>query len=152
MKSTHAVAALVGSLRKDSWTRKVAKALIELAPPSLAVQLVEIGGLPLYDADEEAATPPAWVAFRDRLRAVDAVLFVTPEYNRSIPGALKNAIDVGSRPYGKNVFDAKPAAIMSASPGAMGGFGEAESTRQFLSSFMAAFAAWITTTAARPGA
>jgi len=125
------VALLVGSLRKESFTRKVGNALIELAPKSLHVEPVEIGNLPLYNQDLDTDTPPReWAAFRDRIRDVDAVLFATPEYNRSIPGALKNAIDIGSRPYGHSVYAQKPAGVISVSPGAMGGFGANHHVRQ----------------------
>jgi NADPH-dependent FMN reductase len=107
------VAVIVGSLRKGSYNRMMAHALAAFAPPSLKLEIVEIGALPLYDQDEdEDADPPAaWTAFRERIRPADAVLFVTPEYNRSVPAPLKNAIDVGLRPYGKSVWDGKPAAI-----------------------------------------
>ena len=121
--STKDVAVFVGSLRKDSFSGKVAHALIELAPNSLKLAIVDIGNLPLYNADLESNVPAAWTAFRDRVRPVHALLFVTPEYNRSIPGGLKNAVDVGSRPYGKSVWAGKPGAIVSCSPGAIGGSG-----------------------------
>jgi chromate reductase, NAD(P)H dehydrogenase (quinone) len=127
------VAVIVGSLRKESLTRKVANALIELAPSSLQMAHVEIGTLPAYDQDLEAGTPPAeWLTFRDRMRGTHAVLFVTPEYNRSVPGFLKNAIDVGSRPYGKSIWSGKPAGIVSVSPGALGAFGANHHLRQSL--------------------
>ena len=128
------VAVLVGSLRKASLNRRVALALAEVAPADLKLGLVEIGQLPLYDqdAEDEGRPPEAWVSFRERIRAADAVLFVTPEYNRSVPGALKNAIDVGSRPYGKSAWDGKPAAIVSVTPGALGGFGANHHLRQSL--------------------
>ncbi len=126
------VAVLVGSLRKDSINRKVANALVELAPPSLKPAFVEIAGLPIYNQDEEANSPAAWTAFRAAIKGADAVLFVTPEHNRSVPAALKNALDVGSRPYGQNVWSGKPAAIASASPGAIGGFGANHHLRQSL--------------------
>ena len=129
---TRNVAVLVGSLRKDSVNRKVAHALIARAPESLQLEIVEIGKLPLFNADDEATPDPATVAFRDAVRAVDAVLFVTPEYNRSVPGVLKNAIDVGSRPYGHSVWSGKPCAVVSASPGATGGFGANHHLRQSL--------------------
>jgi chromate reductase, NAD(P)H dehydrogenase (quinone) len=180
MPNARNVAVIVGSLRKDSITRKVARALMALAPPGLTFDEVDIGALPLYNQDLEAAVPEAWAAFRARVAAVDAVLFVSPEYNRSVPGVLKNAIDVGSRPFGKSVWSGKPAAVASVSPGAMGAFGanhhlrqslvfldmpamqqpEAyvggaaalfdgegklvnDATREFLTKYMAAFAAWI---------
>jgi chromate reductase, NAD(P)H dehydrogenase (quinone) len=116
------VAVLVGSLRKDSINRKVANALIELAPAGLKLSEGEIGHLPIYNQDVDENPPVAWSQFRERIRAVDAVLFVTPEHNRSVPAALKNAIDVGSRPYGKSAWSGKPGAVVSASPGAIGGF------------------------------
>ncbi|MDE2404370.1 MAG: NAD(P)H-dependent oxidoreductase [Sphingomonadales bacterium] len=130
------VAVIVGSLRKDSINRKAAHALAQLAPESLQLEIVEIGDLPLYDEDLETAdAPAAWTRFRAEVAAADAVLFVTPEYNRSIPGGLKNAIDVGSRPWGKAVWNGKPAAIMTVSPGALGGFGANHHLRQAISFF-----------------
>jgi chromate reductase len=128
------VAVLVGSLRKDSWNRKVANALIGVASPSLQFEIVEIGQLPLYnqDPDESGNPPAAWTEFRQRMKGFEAVLFVTPEYNRSVPAVLKNAIDVGSRPYGSSVWDGKPGAVISVSPGAIGGFGANHHLRQSL--------------------
>ena len=127
------IAILVGSLRKESFNRKVAHALIELAPSQLQLEIAEIGQLPHYNQDLDTASAPApWVAFRDQLRLVQGVIFVTPEYNRSVPGVLKNAIDVGSRPYGRSVWDKKPAGIISVSPGAIGGFGANHHLRQSL--------------------
>ena len=116
------VAVIVGSLRKESWNRKLARALIELAPSSLALEIVEIGQLPLYDQDldDEKRAPAEWTGFRERVRAFDAVLFVTPEYNRSVPGVLKNAIDHASRPYGDSAFAGKPAGVIGVSIGAIG--------------------------------
>src|SRR5436190_18760676 len=108
MSTSRKVAVLVGSLRKGSLNRRAAHALGALAPASLALEIVEIGELPLYNQDLDEAPPEAWVAFRDKVRAADAVLFVSPEYNRSVPGVLKNAIDVGPRPYGKGVWSGKP--------------------------------------------
>jgi chromate reductase len=127
------IALLVGSLRKESISRKVAHALTAFAP-DLAFTEVAIGNLPLYNQDLEVVPPPAeWGAFRDQLRAADGYLFVTPEYNRTIPGALKNAIDVGSRPYGHSAFGGnKPAAVVSVSPGQIGGFGANHHLRQSL--------------------
>jgi chromate reductase len=124
------VAVFVGSLRKASLNRKMALALMSLAPAELRLEAVEIGSLPLYDEDAEASPPVPWQKFRERVRRADAALFVTPEYNRSIPGLLKNAIDVGSRPYGKSVWSRKPAAVVSVSPGAIGGFGANQHLRQ----------------------
>lgn len=174
------VAVIVGSLRKESLNRKLAIALEQIARPSMALHIVEIGRLPHYNQDLEAAVPPEWSDFRARMLNADAVLFVTPEYNRSLPGVLKNAIDVGSRPYGKSVWTGKPAAIISVSPGAIGGYGAnhhlrqslvfldmpalqqpeayiggaaglfddqgdlaSDSTREFLSKYVAQFATWI---------
>ncbi len=133
MPTPRDVATLVGSLRKESFTRRIALALAELAPPSLRLSLVEIRELPFYDQDLDGDAPPApWTAFRDRVRRADAVLFATPEYNRSVPGVLKNAVDVGSRPYGKSVWSGKPAAVASVSPGALGAFGANHHLRQSL--------------------
>ena len=180
MPKQRSVAVMVGSLRKESFTRKIANALIGLAPPSLRMEIVEIGGVSFYNQDLEANPPADWVAFRDKVRAADAVLFATPEYNRSVPGVLKNAIDVGSRPKENSVFNGKPGAVISVSPGSISGFGanqhlrqmlvflnvptmqqpEAyiggvakllddsgnltnDSTRQFLKSFIDAYAAWV---------
>jgi len=127
------VAVLVGSLRKASYNRKMALALAKLAPETLKLDIVEIGALPLYNEDLETAEPPTpWTDFRAAVRAKDAVLFVTPEYNRSVPGGLKNAIDVGSRPYGLSVWSRKPCAVVSVSPGAIGGFGANHHLRQSL--------------------
>jgi chromate reductase, NAD(P)H dehydrogenase (quinone) len=127
------VCVLVGSLRKASFNRRLAKALISLAPSSMKLDIVEIGQLPLYNEDLETDPPPAqWTAFRQLIKAADAVLFVTPEYNRSVPAALKNALDVGSRPYGRSVWDRKPGAIVSGSPGAIGAFGANHHLRQSL--------------------
>lgn len=136
MTQVRNVAVLVGSLRRDSASRKVAKAIAALAPQNLAFDFVEIGDLPHYDQDLETDAPPAaWTRFRDQVGKADAVLFVTPEYNRSFPGFLKNAIDVGSRPWGKAVWTEKPAAVVSTSMGALGGFGANHHLRQALSFF-----------------
>src|SRR5262245_12252273 len=115
------VGVFVGSLRKESFNRKIARALMAAATPSLPTCFVEIGGLPLYSQDrEEAVPPPAWTAFRQRVRGLDGLLFVTPEYNRGMTGAMKNAIDVGSSPQGQNAWAQKPAGIVSVTPGALG--------------------------------
>lgn len=181
MSSSRDIAVIVGSLRKASLNRKVAHALSDAAPPTLKLGIVEIGALPLYNQDDDTSAPPAaWQTFREQVRRAAGVLFVTPEYNRSVPGLLKNAIDVGSRPYGKSVWSGKPAAIVSVSPGALGAFGanhhlrqsfvfldmpvmqqpEAyvggaeklfdesgkltnDSTREFLGTYMRAYAAWV---------
>lgn len=126
------IAILVGSLRKKSFNRKMAKVLISLAPESLNLEIIEIGGLPLYDQDLDENPPTVWTEFRERLMKFDGFLFITPEYNRSVPGVLKNAIDVGSRPYGKSVWDRKPSGVMSISIGAIGGFGANHHLRQSL--------------------
>jgi chromate reductase len=126
------IAVIVGSLRKDSFNRKMAKALMEVAPHTLEFEAVEIAGLPLYNQDIDDTPPEPWTEFREQIRKADGILFVTPEYNRSVPGVLKNAIDVGSRPYGKSAWAGKPAAVMSVSPGAIGGFGANHHLRQSL--------------------
>src|ERR1700686_1418287 len=129
------VCVLVGSLRKASLSGMLANALISLAPSLMEPEVVEIGQLPFYNQDLERLIdpPPApWTAFRQRVKAADAVLFVTPEYNRSVPAVLKNALDVGSRPYGRSVWDRKPGAIVSGSPGAIGAFGANHHLRQSL--------------------
>jgi chromate reductase len=111
----------------------VAAAIADLKSANLEFDQVAIGDLPFYNEDlETASPPPQWTAFRDRIRAADAVLFVTPEYNRSVPAVLKNAIDVGSRPYGKSVFDGKPAGVVSVSIGPISGFGANHHLRQSL--------------------
>jgi chromate reductase len=131
MSQPRDIAVIVGSLRKASWNRKMAHALIALAPPALKLEIVEIGALPLYNPDEEDAGPPAaYTAFRERMHRADGVIFATPEYNRSVPAPLKNAIDVGSRPYGKSVWSGKPAAVISVSPGALGAYGANHQLRQ----------------------
>jgi len=131
---TKKIAVFVGSLRKESYNRKMAKALIEIAPESLQLEIIEVGGLPLYnqDLDDEGRPPSDWTAFREQVKPFDGVLFVTPEYNRSVPGVLKNAIDVGSRPYGQSIWAGKPGAVMTVSPGAIGGFGANHHLRQSL--------------------
>ncbi|UZE21597.1 NAD(P)H-dependent oxidoreductase [Pseudomonas sp. B21-056] len=132
MSNVYTVAVLVGSLRKASINRKVALALADLAPANLKLEIVEIGDLPLYNEDIDASPPAAYSTFRQRVGAADALLFVTPEYNRSVPAPLKNAIDVGSRPYGQSCLSGKPGAVISASPGAIGGFGANHHLRQSL--------------------
>lgn len=133
MERVRDVAVLVGSLRKESVTRKVALAMKGLAPPSLALDIVEIRDLPMYDEDLETETPPReWVNFRERIRRADALLFATPEYNRSVPGCLKNSVDVGSRPGGHGVFSGKPGAIVSVTPYGLGAFGANHHLRQAL--------------------
>lgn len=130
--TTHTVAVLVGSLRKNSFNRSVADALAELSPGNVKYRFVEIGDLPFYNEDDEANPPAQWVRFRDQVRNADALLFVTPEYNRSVPAVLKNAIDVGSRPYGHSAFDGKPGAVVSVTAGGLGAFGANHHLRQSL--------------------
>ncbi|GEC15303.1 NADPH-dependent FMN reductase [Nitrobacter winogradskyi] len=132
MASQPSTAVIVGSLRKESFSLKLARALTALAPPSLRLDVITLNGLSLYNQDLDATPPADWVDFRDRVRKADAVLFVTPEYNRSVPGVLKNAIDVGSRPYGQSVFNGKPGGVISSSPGTLGGFGANHHLRQSL--------------------
>lgn len=123
---------IVGSLRKESFNRKIAKVLIKNAPATDDIKIIEISELPFFNQDLESTPPAAWVAFRKTIQSLDAVIFVTPEYNRSMPAALKNAIDVGSRPYGQSSWKGKPAGIVSASIGAIGGFGANHHLRQSL--------------------
>lgn len=128
------IAVLVGSLRKGSFSKQIAQNLVDLLPAGYEAEFLEIGNLPLYneDIDTEDSEPAEYAAFRYKLKDVDGVLFVTPEYNRSVPAALKNAIDVGSRPYGQSSWDGIPAAIVSVSPGAISGFGANHHLRQSL--------------------
>lgn len=178
--TTHPVGYLIGSLAKNSINRKLAKALVRLAPSHLQMREISFGELPLYSYDYDPDFPPVARTFKEAIASVDAVLFVTPEYNRSIPGGLKNAIDWASRPYGTNSFARKPSAVIGTSPGAIGtaiaqqslrsvlsfcnspqmnapeayihftpdlitddGEVTVESTREFLRSYMAAFATFI---------
>jgi chromate reductase len=130
MPRNRTIAVIVGSLRKDSFNRKTALALAGLAPPHLKLEIVEIGQLSLYNQDLDKDPPAEWRAFRERVKAADGILFVTPEYNRSMPGVLKNAIDVGSRPYGSSAWERKPGAVVSVTPGALGAFGANHHLRQ----------------------
>ena len=123
---------LIGSLRRDSFNRKIALELMRLAPKSVSMKIIEIGQLPFFNQDEEDKPPQAWVQFREEIKPLDGFILVTPEYNRSIPAVIKNALDVGSRPYGKNMWDGKPCAVVSASIGAIGGFGANHHLRQSL--------------------
>ncbi len=126
------IAVIVGSLRKESWNRKIALELMALAPNTIQMDMIEIGKLPLYnqDLDNEKHLPKEWAEFRNSMREKDGVLFATPEYNRTIPAPIKNAIDVGSMPYGKSIWGGKASAVISASPGAIGGFGANLQLRQ----------------------
>lgn len=130
MSQIRNIAVLVGSLRAQSFNRKVANALIQLAPADLALSIVEIGQLPLYNQDYDEASPVEYTEFRQKIAAADGVLFVTPEHNRSMPAAMKNALDIGSRPAGQSVWAGKPGAVISASPSSQGGFGANHHMRQ----------------------
>ena len=127
------VAIISGSIRKAGYSTQLAQALQPLFPEGYETEIVEIGHLPLYNQDLETETPPnAYTEFRQKLGGMDAVLFITPEHNRTIPAALKNVLDVGSRPYGQSAWDGKPAAVISNSPGLLGGFGANHHLRQVL--------------------
>jgi chromate reductase len=131
--TTYKVGYLIGSLARGSINRKLAKALVLLAPPELQMEELSFAELPLYSYDYDADFPPVAHAFKDSIAKVDAMLFVTPEYNRSIPGGLKNAIDWASRPYGKNSFTRKPSAVIGTSPGSIGTAVAQQSLRSVLS-------------------
>lgn len=133
MTTPYRVSVLVGSLRQGSYNRKLAEAMIKMAPMTLSLEIVEICDLPFYNEDIDNENPPAsYTTFREKIRASDAILIVSPEYNRSVPAVLKNALDVGSRPYGKSVWNEKPTAVVTASPGGIGGFGANHHIRQSL--------------------
>ncbi len=125
------VGVVVGSIRTGSFTRMVAKAMCGLNP-NLDCEILEIKQLSMFNQDLEKTPPQDWLDFKQRVLACDAILFATPEYNRSIPGVLKNAIDVASRPYGQSAWSKKPCAVVSVSPGAIGGFGANHHLRQCL--------------------
>jgi chromate reductase len=126
------IVVIAGSLRKDSFSLKIANALAKLAPASLKLEVVTLGGISFFNQDLEGAPPADWLAFREKLQKSDGVIFVTPEYNRAIPGVLKNAIDVASRPYGKSSFNGKPVGIVSNSPGPLGGVSAAKTLQNIL--------------------
>src|SRR3546814_395351 len=129
---SNTIGIIVGSLRKASFSKKLAKSVTTMAPSGFEFKIIPIDGLPIYnqDFDDEDRVPESYTAFRNAIGALDGVIFVTPEYNRSIPGVLKNALDVASRPYGKNRWDGKPGAIFSNSPGNLSAFGaDRKSTR-----------------------
>lgn len=130
--ATHNIVVIVGSLRKESFSLKIANTLAKLAPASLKLDVVTPHGISFFNQDLEAAPPADWVAFREKIQKSDGVIFVTPEYNRSIPGVLKNAIDVASRPYGKSSFMGKPVGIVSNSPGPLGGVSAAKNLQNVL--------------------
>ena len=130
--ATHNIVVIVGSLRKDSFTLKIANALAKLAPASLKLDVATLNGISFFNQDLEATPPADWLAFREKIQKSDGVIFVTPEYNRAIPGVLKNAIDVASRPYGKSSFLGKPTGIISNSPGPQGGVSAAKTLQNVL--------------------
>jgi chromate reductase len=132
MAHVHNVIVIPGSLRKESFSLKIANAFVDLAPEALKLNVVTLNGLSFFNQDLEANPPADWVAFREKIQASQGVLFVTPEYNRSISGVLKNAIDVGSRPYGKSSFLGKPIGVVSNSPGPLGGVNAAMNLKQIL--------------------
>jgi chromate reductase len=132
MATPHHVVVIVGSLRKESFTLKIANALAKLAPDTLKLDVVTLHGISFFNQDLEATPPADWLAFREKIQKSAGVLFVTPEYNRSIPGVLKNAIDVASRPYGKSSFLGKPTGIISNSPGPLGGVSAAKHLQNIL--------------------
>jgi chromate reductase len=132
MATPYNIVVIAGSLRKESFTLKIARALAKLAPDTLRLEVVTPHGISFFNQDLEAAPPADWLAFREKLQKSDGVIFVTPEYNRSISGVLKNAIDVGSRPYGKSSFNGKPTGIISNSPGALGGVSAAKHLQNIL--------------------
>jgi chromate reductase, NAD(P)H dehydrogenase (quinone) len=132
MSNPHHIVVIAGSLRKESFTLKIANALAKLAPPSLKLDVVTPHGISFFNQDLEANPPADWVAFRERIQKSSGVIFVTPEYNRAIPGVLKNAIDVASRPYGKSSFLGKPIGIISNSPGPLGGVNAAKTLQNVL--------------------
>jgi chromate reductase, NAD(P)H dehydrogenase (quinone) len=132
MASPQPIVVIVGSLRKESFTLKIANALAKLAPDTLKLEVTTLHGISFFNQDLEATPPADWLAFREKIQKSDGVLFVTPEYNRAIPGVLKNAIDVASRPYGKSSFLGKPTGIISNSPGPLGGVSAAKTLQNIL--------------------
>jgi chromate reductase, NAD(P)H dehydrogenase (quinone) len=132
MPAPHHILVLVGSLRKESFTLKIANALAKLAPAALKLDVVMLHGISFFNQDLEANPPADWLTFRERIQKSAGVIFVTPEYNRGIPGVLKNAIDVASRPYGKSSFLGKPVGIISNSPGPLGGVSAAKNLQNIL--------------------
>ena len=126
------VGIVVGSIRKNSFSEQLANNIVELFPEGYEAEFIEIANLPLYNQDSDENIPEVYNSFRETVKALDTVVFVTPEHNRSIPAALKNALDVGSRPYGANVWDGKPALIVSQSPSNLSGFGANHHLRQVL--------------------
>lgn len=121
-----------GSLRKNSFSQSIADFVVANAPEGLVFKMVDISNLPLYNQDYDEANPVEYTAFRNEVKALDGLLFISPEHNRSFPAAIKNALDVGSRPYGESVWSGKPGAVISQSPGSIGGFGANQHLRQVL--------------------
>ena len=130
--STIQIGVVAGSARKDSYSRKIAAAVCARMPGTFEMKMMDIGRLPMYnqDYDDEGRTPAEWSGFREAVKSLDGVLVVTPEYNRSFPPLLKNALDIASRPYGQNAWNGKPGAVISVSPGKMGAFGANHHLRQ----------------------
>jgi chromate reductase, NAD(P)H dehydrogenase (quinone) len=126
------IVTIAGSLRKDSFSLRIGHALAKLAPASLKLEVITPAGISFFNQDLEAAPPADWLAFREKLQKSDGVIFITPEYNRAIPGVLKNAIDIASRPYGKSSFNGKPVGIISSSPGPQGGVSAAKNLQNIL--------------------
>jgi chromate reductase, NAD(P)H dehydrogenase (quinone) len=126
------IVTIAGSLRKDSFSLKSAHALAKLAPASLKLEVITPAGISFFNQDLEGAPPADWLSFREKIQKSDGVIFVTPEYNRAIPGVLKNAIDVASRPYGKSSFNGKPVGIVANSPGPLGGVSAAKTLQNIL--------------------
>lgn len=126
------VLGIAGSLRRGAFSRRLLLALGSVAPPELRIEQLAIGHLPMYNQDLEESPPVSWLALRERIRGSDAILIVTPEHNRSVPAALKNVIDIGSRPYGSSAWDGKPCVIISCSPSSLGGYGAHQHVRQSL--------------------
>lgn len=126
------IAIIAGSLRKESYSKKIGHSIVEMAPEGFVFKMIDLDGLPVYnqDFDDLGEAPEPYIKFRNEMKAMDGVIFITPEYNRSIPGVLKNAIDVGSRPYGKSIWEGKPGAIFSNSPGNISAFGANHHLRQ----------------------
>ena len=130
--SKQTIGIFVGSLRRNSFNRSVADFFVKNAPEGVELKIIDIGHLSMYNQDLDETPPAEWVKFRNEVKALDGVLFVTPEHNRSFPAVLKNALDIGSRPYGASAWNGKPGGVVSVSPGAIGGFGANHHLRQVL--------------------
>lgn len=127
------IGVVVGSIRKDGYTKKIANFIIDNAPSGYKLELIQIADLPLYNQDyDENGEPESYAPFRAKIKSMDGIIFITPEHNRSVPAALKNALDIGSRPYGKNVWNNKPAMVISSSISGLSGFGANHHLRQSL--------------------